>query len=186
MKIYLKRQAAKDFIVAPNIDFVGSPPWSRTNILWIGSFCFLISLSSVFVYKNHAHLKQLIGQQQQLTLQLKKNTQPILVLNSDEEKAITQKYHSLQKVNEVLAQNMQIFSLLESCVSQDWSFLSIKPNVAERTVNLMAETRDVTTLNNGLECLENAAAFSRVKLLSQQRVVDDPLRPIRAELSGEY
>ncbi|MDP1557406.1 MAG: fimbrial assembly protein [Nitrosomonas sp.] len=96
----------------------------------------------------------------------------------------------IKKASEVIGQiNLPweaLFDAVEFAANEEVALLSLQPNVANRTIRIGGEAKDLSALLDFVEALERELIFENAHLVNYKIKLDNPQRPIVFLVTAEW
>lgn len=109
----------------------------------------------------------------------RRDSRPENVFSVEETKALR------QAINAIRVDWGTLFRRIDTAVSDDVSLLAIRPNAADKSVQISGEGRDMRAVLAFVESLQHAP-LSQAVLLSHQIKQNDPQHPILFDISARW
>lgn len=148
---------------------------------------FLVSVACIYQLKlfmeEIAHWDARISRFEQQQQHRKAPRTPVARITQETQQELKQASEILRQINlpwEVL------FDSLEYAVSKDIALLSVQPNVANRTIRINGEARNLVALADFIEAMEREEVFENAYLLNYKVKHDNPYRPVAFSLIATW
>ena len=108
---------------------------------------------------------------------------PIARITQETQQELKQANEILRKINLPWE---KLFDSLEYAVSKEIALLSVQPNVANRTLRINGEARNLGALTDFVEAIEREEVFENAHLLNYKVKQENPYRPIAFSLITKW
>lgn len=130
-----------------------------------------------------AHWEARIDRLEQQQQHRKTPRTPIARITQETQQELKQANEVLQKINLPWE---ALFDSLEYAVSKEIALLSVQPNVANRTIRITGEARNLAALTDFVEVIEREEVFENAYVLNYKVKQENPYRPIAFSLTTTW
>ncbi|SDH18673.1 MULTISPECIES: PilN domain-containing protein [unclassified Nitrosomonas] len=153
-------------------------------LLGIGCLVFVVCFYQLrLIMEEIAHWDARIHRLEQQQQHKKTPRAPIARITQETQQELKQAREILRQINLPWE---ALFDSLEYAVSKEIALLSVQPNVANRTIRISGEARNLVALTDFVEAMEREDVFENAHLLNYKVKQENPYRPIAFSLTTTW